>query len=74
MAGFLSAASDYATKAVNKLSDVMQSPKKGKKPETTYDNASEDILNRINQDMESALHSKGGGANATFFFPALVVG
>ena len=60
MAGFLNAASNYAAQAVNKLSDVVSPKKKDGKPKTTYDGASEDILNRINQDMESALQSKAG--------------
>lgn len=59
MAGFLNAAMDYGTQAVTKLSEVV-SPQKARRAETTYDNASEDILHKINQDMESALQSKAG--------------
>ena len=61
MAGFLNAASKYATRAATNFAQVV-SPQKKKddKPATTYDGASEDILHKINQDMESALHAKVG--------------
>jgi hypothetical protein len=61
MAGLLNAAMKGAFNAVTTLADTVSSPKdKEKKVENTYDNASEDILHKINQDMESALQSKVG--------------
>jgi len=59
MAGMFNAAMASVSNAAARLGDTVSPPQKlTKGPTTTYDNASKDIMTKINQDMEAALQSK----------------
>jgi hypothetical protein len=61
MAGMFNAAMASVSNAAARLGDTVSPPQKlTKGPTTTYDNASKDIMTKINQDMEAALQSKVG--------------